>query len=328
MKKIIEEPSKKSDELVIVSGYASSSFLREVSNIIPNHKIKLILGMSPQGISERNFNGFREISENRENVDVFFQICEPATHIKIYQWYLRGRPRYSYLGSANFSFAGFHKQREILATSDRDFDELINSIFNDCLHCLDSTIEKYIKVYKDEKYNKLLEIKEEMEEYVTEEEKKPRSITYKKNDDKFLPKKMIIKNTHRSNLNGVNVNLVLPTDSSWDRRGLNVWTRNNKTKKDSYIDLDKKISEFNKILPKDKMFVLETEDGMDFLVGRKGEYGRELVMVNEDTNFYDYFSKKIELDTCRLISYADLEAYGRTSIKITKIGNNRFKLYF
>src|SRR5699024_156044 len=166
IRKIIEEPAKFSDELVIVSGYGSPTFLNDIRQRIPDHKIVFILGMTPLGISRDNFEGFKEVNNN-ENVDVFFQVKHPPTHMKLYQWYKKGKPNYSFLGSANFSYAGFEEQNEILATSDRDFDKIISEIKLLCLKCTDAKIPELIKIYDEDEYKKLRILERFWENMVT-----------------------------------------------------------------------------------------------------------------------------------------------------------------
>lgn len=321
IKKVIEEPAKLSDELVIVSGYGSPSFLKDIIQRIPRHKIKLILGMTPHGISRENFEGFQELNNNEKNVDVLFQIEDPPTHIKIYQWYKKGKPNYSFLGSANFSHSGFELQNEILATSDKDFVKIISDILPLCLNCTDEKITEFIKIYEGEDYKKIENIKEILGEYGNEE------LTSKPYINNPRPKKFSrstsVPITHR-----VKVKLILENDSSYHSKGLNIWNREGKDEKDSYIDISRHYRTFDKFFPKNEPVALETNDGLHFLVERQGGYGKELVILNEETNFYDYFSRRLELDTPRPISYADLVSYGRTDVEITKIGNDRFKLNF
>lgn len=320
IKKIIEEPAKFSDELVIVSGYGSASFLKDVIQRIPRHRIKLILGMTPQGISRDNFEEFQKLNSS-ENIEILFQIEEPPTHMKIYQWYKGGKPNYSFLGSANFSHSGFEVQNEILATSDKDFDKIISDIELLCLKCTDEKITDFIKVYDEEEYKKIENIKEILGEYGNEE-LEPKSIP-----DSFRPKKFI-RTPSVPSRQRVNVNLILENDSSFHSKGLNIWNREGKSEKDSYINISRNYRVLDEFFPKSEPVELETNDGLNFWVERRGPYGKELVILNEETNFYDYFSRRLELDTRRPISYADLKAYGRTDVEITKIGNNRFKLDF
>ena len=320
IRKIIEEPAKFSDELVIVSGYGSPTFLNDIRQRIPDHKIVFILGMTPLGISRDNFEGFKEVNNN-ENVDVFFQVKHPPTHMKLYQWYKKAKPNYSFLGSANFSYAGFEEQNEILATSDRDFDKIISEIKLLCLKCTDAKIPELIKIYDEDEYKKIENIREVLGEYGNEE------LPPNRGSETFPPKKYIRKTRayfpHRAN-----IQLILENDSSWHSKGINVWTREGKDMNDSYIDLIKNYRTLDKFFPKHKAVELETNDGLNLIVERRGGYGRELVILNEETNFYDYFSRRLGLDTLRPISYADLKTYGRTDVEITKIGNNRFKLSF
>src|SRR5699024_6834660 len=318
IKKIIEEPAKLSDELIIVSGYGSPSFLKDIKDRIPDHKIKLFLGMTPHGISRENFDGFQEMNKS-ENVDIFFQIKKPPTHMKIYQWYKKGKPNYSFLGSANFSYSGFEAQNEILATSDKDFDNIISDIEALCLDCSDEKITELIKIYEEEDYKEVENVKEILGEYGNEE------LSIKTNTDSFRPKRFI-RNTGGVSPHRVNINLILKNDTTSHSKGLNIWNREGKSTEDSYIDISRNYRVFDKFFPKNEPVGLETDDGLNLVVERRGPYGRELVILNEETNFYDYFSRRLELDTRRPISYADLKAYGRTDVEITKIGNNRFKL--
>lgn len=318
--KIIEEPAKFCDELVILSGYGSPFFLEDIIKIIPHHRVKLILGMTPQGISKEKFDDFKNIAINNEKVEILFQIEEPPTHMKIYQWYNKRKPKYSYQGSANFSYAGFVSQNEILSLSDKDFDKIIADVLPLCCNCLDENIKDFIKVYEED-YKEPENVKETPEEYGSEE------LRHKPEAKDFRPKRFKWRTTEPLT-NSVHINLILPNDKSSLTKGINIWERDGKSEEDAYIDLSRHYGELDKFFPKDKPVDLETDDGLNLTVKRRGPHGRELIILNEETNFYNYFLRRLELDTHRPISYADLESYGRTDIEITKIGNNRFKLNF
>lgn len=321
MENVIDTPAKSSDELIVVSGYASAGFLDEVVNRCPNHKIKLILGMTPHGISRHNFDGFLSMCREKENVDVLFQVVEPPTHMKLYQWYDQGKPKLSFQGSANFSYSGFKYQKEIITKCENDFDMLIKEIISSCLSCLNSQITDIIKIFEDEDYKKIDNVKEILGEYGSSE-----FSDIKNNKDKTPSKS---KNYIRpSPLKRISINLILKNDKLWNARGLNVWNREGYTENDSFLDLEKYKRGIDEFLPRNSVVELLTNDGLKLLVERRGEYGKELVILNEETNFYDYFSRRLTLDTNKPISYADLKAYGRTDVEITKIGNNRFKLDF
>ncbi|MFL2656662.1 MAG: restriction endonuclease PLD domain-containing protein [Burkholderiaceae bacterium] len=108
--RILIEPAKNgSDELFIVSGYSSASFLRrhmnEIKKINEKVKINLLIGMHQ---TRRDHSAYVDIiKSNPKSIEGHYYSGRPGVHSKVYTWIQNKSPREGFSGSANYSQYGF-----------------------------------------------------------------------------------------------------------------------------------------------------------------------------------------------------------------------------
>lgn len=334
-KKVIQEPAEYFNQLKVISGYASAKFLRRVVCDFPNHQITLIVGMAPQGISIRNHEEFKNICKSFSNVRVYYQTETPSNHMKIYQWYLNEDPKVSFIGSANFSETGFFEQNEILSPMIDIFSTLIDEVLSHSIFCLHEQVLNKIPLYEDEKFKTLgsegslneKDIKV-LNNYSSSDVKSKQDYTH--NCNKVNLKKMLLSNLHLTSYNHVTVELMLKDDPHWQSKSLNVWTRPYKIKDNSYIDIGRTNNFGGRKLdffPRNVNFQLISDDNIQWIVKRVGEYGKEL-MVIEGINFYEYFLYRLGIKEGRAISYNDFYNYGRANVDFYKLSDDQYLLDF
>lgn len=131
------------NELYMVSGYSSATFLRkhleDALQLDSSLNINLIIGM-PQ--KRRDHPAYLNLLKNYPtNIKVFYYTSKPGVHSKVYAWSKNGDPLFGFSGSANYSQYGFFKdQQENQITNDKA-KEIID-YFN-LLHKNSISIEKY-----------------------------------------------------------------------------------------------------------------------------------------------------------------------------------------
>lgn len=335
---VIKKPAKHFNHLKIISGYASAKFLRKLLIDYPSHHVTLIIGMASQGISRIDHQEFQNICSKYSNIHVFYQIELPPTHMKVYQWYLDDSPHVSFIGSANFSENGFFGQKEILAPTIDDFSVLIETILLRSMSCLNEKVDSLIPFFEvnDDRgfvpgesgvtYStggNAIPHKASKKQIVSEKDG-----TYSKS--KVNLKRLLLNNFRLTPFNHATVELMLLEDPHWQTKSLNVWTRPYNTKEDTYIDIDRtnKIGNYQyDFFPRGVHIQLISDDNVQWLVQRTGEYGKDLVVV-EGVNFYDYFSSRLDIREDRPIAYKDLLEYGRTNVEFYKVNDDQFILDF
>lgn len=335
---IIKKPAKHFNHLKIISGYASAKFLKKLIIDYPSHHVTLIIGMATQGISRIDHQEFKSICKNFTNIHVFYQIELPPTHMKVYQWYLDDSPQLSFIGSANFSENGFFVQKEILAPTIDNFSTLIEESLIRSMSCLNEQVDSLIQFYEIDEVRGL-EPDESVENYST----KGNTISHKASKKQLVSekdgiysqskvnlKRLLLNNFRLTPFNHVTIELMLLDDPHWQSKSLNIWTRPYNTKEDAYIDIDRTNKSGNykfDFFPRGVHIQLISDDNVQWLVQRTGEYGKDLVVV-EGVNFYEYFLKRLDIREDRPIAYKDLLVYGRTNVEFYKVNEDQFILDF
>lgn len=301
LKKLIEEPSENNDELIIISGYGSARFLSDIHEKFPAIKITLILGMAAQGISNIDYEGYRELTLNSQNINVRFQTIEPLTHMKVYQWKRMGEPTQCFIGSANFSYSGFLKNNEIMSTIDNDCLELIKKYYDLSIDCLDNKIQAKLKLF-DKPISEVLET-----------EKLGVVSTYKTIDRENL----IFPQLKRYYYDELYTDVTLTFNN-----GLNRGLRN---KLNSYLDIDKNLEFFDRYLPIGFQGTIEL-DGLRLKIERDSKSGRRLRILHDYYNFYNITLAILGLDITDTIDYAALISNELYLLKFIHVGDNHFKI--
>lgn len=321
---IIDTNAKIFNELKIISGYGSATFLEKVLEDYPHLNIELFLGMTTEGISKRNHVGFQRLQLiYSDRLTVYYQVETPLTHIKLYCWYYDSINVKNYAGSANFTNNGFSNYNEILVEFDDSIETLLETQKEKSLLCLDEKIEEYIPIFEDEEH----EIEEIVEESTGSEytiiENNDELRKNKKSSGHYLWKQKFIRYNQRASKDYENfsIPIVLETDSSSSTRGINAWNIRNQN---PYLMQSPK-HQFSKVFPLDNMINFYTDDGYKF---------EGIVRSNRDTQLeinpsvYDYISMRIGLQDNSPISYSDLCNYGRTHFGVYKLSDKQYFLDF
>lgn len=328
-KKVIQDPSNYLNKLKIISGFASSGFLRKVTEELPGHKICLIIGMASAGISLNDHKAFRNICTENPAVEVFYKYKSPPNHMKVYQWYKDDTAQIAFTGSANFSHTGFFENEEILSPVIDVFTDLIDQVLDQSVSCLDVEAEFKIPIYEGAVY--INEDSDISSSGALLDKNIPmvREDVESRKDTPDL-KTLLINNIQLTPYNHTSIELMLQNDSGWKFKALNNWNRKSNNEYDSYIDIErtnrlglKKLDFF----PRNTDIRLISDDEEQWIVRRSGEYGREL-RTAEGISFYDYFRKRMNITERRPISYKDLLNYGRTGIGLYKLSDSYYLLDF
>lgn len=292
-----------SDELFIVSGYASATFvlrhLSEAKVANPNMKLHLIIGMEFQRHEHPAY--LRLLSKFQNSFFGYYYDGAPSVHAKAYCWYRNGEPSLGFAGSANYSQNGFlpNKQRNQMA---EDSPSDIKNFFDSLLP--DSTP---IDEYEPPQINvKLRDYGEDVE---------PGKIKWIKE--------------------GVSVRISLlkrDGDLSLAGSGLNWGHRKNKLKRETnqaYLRIPKATHKVKGFLPpRAYSFTVLTDDNESFdcTIQQQGDKG--LSTTNNNSDLGRYFRRRLGVKDGAVVYKQDLLDYGRTDYLLTKLNDEAFYLDF
>lgn len=137
---IIAENAEKHSKLRIITGYSSGNFVNRVLSDFPNLSIEMYVGMALQGVSQRDHDLYRKISDNGMG-EIYYVDRLPMVHQKILEFYDgQEAQNIGFVGSANFSYSGFMKQREVMASIDEPLNDLFGLVRKQSGLCLSNTL--------------------------------------------------------------------------------------------------------------------------------------------------------------------------------------------
>ena len=110
---LIDPASSGNNELFIVSGYASATFLNkhisEITNKYPEIRLNLIIGMHQK---RNDHSAYINIKNLYPNFHGYYYSGRPGVHSKTYCWVKDGVPCIGFSGSANYSQYGFENSMQ------------------------------------------------------------------------------------------------------------------------------------------------------------------------------------------------------------------------
>lgn len=319
-KNIIAENASVANMLKIISGYGSAKFTERVLKEFPDLKIELFLGMTMDGVSINNHSRFLSLIESYPNrLNVYYQVENPNTHIKLYSWYYKTYNLINFAGSANFTENGFINNRELLVPCNGDIEQLFLKQFEISMDCQNSKINEYIKFYNDEIIvEETGETQINTQKTINSEENKSIITASNYRDRYFLNYYLRKKNEVISEFK---VPVLLKTETSPDTTGINAW---NRKKQLPYLKQSPNYP-FSKFFPLDKTVTFFTDDGRKVEGVVRGSKDRQLEFEH---NIYEYISNRIGLYEKRPINFKDLLDYGRSYITLSKISDHEYLLDF
>jgi len=301
--KVLIEPLKnfQVDELYVVSGYASATFVKQHldhTKSLNNPRINLIIGM-PRKINDHI--AFVELHKKfADRFKGYYLETHPPVHSKIYSWCNKSIGVLGFSGSSNYSQAGFLESTPQINQMKDDDPTEIKSFFYELLQR-----STYMPEAKDVSVNNItipslgLIINAGEAEWV--EENKSARISFLNKRTGNLPT--------RSGLN-------------WGQREV----RQNKD--EAYLSIKVPITKEGFLPEKGSRFSLITDDNKSFdcVVAQDG---RKSIETTDDNSLLGkYIRKRIGVQLGTLVTKQDLENYGRTDFSIMKLDDETFMFDF
>lgn len=321
-KNVIKKNSARAVSLDIISGYASPNIIKQVLTDYSHLTINLYIGMALEGISLNDHKSFVELMDDFPQLNVFYKIKYPLTHIKLYQFEFSDKEFIKYVGSANFSKAGFNYNQEILLESIEDFSELFEGIDEASMLCTNEEIERFILFYNDKN-----------DDIITNSQEKPNEVVEEIPHETYrTPKQLSNNNTwiRYRNLKirrfssladaDFRIPIIIKKDIFQEDKGINAWVRN----EIPYLRQSNKFP-FTDYFPLENEFKIVT-DAKETFTGKLIQ-GKPTQMELYP-NIYEYLKKKLALHEHRPIEYEDLLKNNLLEIWGAKISNDSYYFDF
>ncbi len=285
------------DELRIVSGFASPAMASKHINDINDLgkgiiTIKLIYGMSfLNGIELATHKGFIEAQVGRFKncFSCFYSIDMVPVHAKVYTWLKSGIPLVSYLGSANYTQTGFScYQQEAVAEVDPNEGRYFFDFVKK--NCINCT-----------------------EEYLIKEK-----ITLFQSNKKRTG----------SGLEEITLSLLQKGGIVGERSGLNWGQREGRDPNQAYIPIENKNRETGFFPKRGEYFTVHTDDEFTFIAVIAQDNGKAIHSVESNAIIGKYFRRRLGLKDGQFVRVKDLETYGTSSVKFSKIDDETYIMDF
>ena len=307
-KKALVEPALElgADSLNLVSGYATSTMVQEHIRYLKDKNvdasINLIIGMvKKDGIEKSHHLELVKLASSQLSTCHFscrYVLQDKPVHAKVYAWLKGGQPLVGFVGSANYTLAGFGvraSQIEVLAEADPQktysFYQKFYEISKDCN---DSSI-KSTEILREPPTEILREssiIKEPGQVYKT-----------------------------------VKLSLLTKTGEIAPKSGLNWGQREGRDRDQAYIPVRAPVNHTN-FFPLKKPFAVLTDDGQSFVLVRVQDDGKALETPDDNSIIGKYFRNRIGVENGAFVYKEDLENYGRTDVTFAKIDDETFYMDF
>lgn len=294
---LIQPVQKGANNLFVVSGYASATFVNRHLRDCNDFKLNLIIGMSGRRSDHLGYMNLYRRFHGR--FSGYYLQGTPPVHCKIYGWFNNEDELFGYSGSANYSQYGFFTDKQVNQLIHTD-PVSIRSFYEELL---DRCIPIHEYEYDIGEDDDLLLEYEQLEGSVG-----PGEILWEYPDKKVR-------------ISFLSKNGTLPT-----RSGLNWGQRpeHNRDPNQAYLSLRKDARKEGFLPELALTFTLITDDNhsMDCAVAQQGRKAIHSTYDNSEIGLY--IRNRLGVSSGEPVRREDLERYGRTDYTIEKINEETF----
>ena len=146
---VLLDPAKSYENLIIVSGYASATFVRKHLEDLdkigcPDAKISLIIGMPSKRGDHLGYLSILDDPLYQSRFTGYYYSGSPPVHCKAYAW-MRASRHLGYTGSANYSSYGFLSSQQLNQLTEDDphhIADLYHQLLPDCVSIRDAVVSQ------------------------------------------------------------------------------------------------------------------------------------------------------------------------------------------
>ena len=298
--KVLRDPVKNgASELFIVSGYSSATFCRrhliDLCSLGPDTRVKLIIGMSQK---KRDHSAYLGLIQNfTQMFEGYYYQGRPEVHVKAYAWFSNKAPSVGFSGSANYSQAGFFREKQQNQMNQDDPQEIYSyfqSLLSESIAITDYEIQDDEKNIHQIMAGSLLpgEI-----EWIVE--------------DKSVRISLLARNGELSKKSGLN----------WGQRP-------GRDRNQAYLTIRSDARKEGFLPDKGFTFTLITDDNetLDCTVQQDGR--KAISTTNDNSRLGKYFRNRLGVESEAMVTKDDLKKYGRTDFVLRKLDEETFFLDF
>ena len=291
---LIDPASSGNNELFIVSGYASATFLNkhisEITNKYPEIRLNLIIGMQQK---RNDHSAYINIKKLYPNFHGYYYSGRPGVHSKTYCWVKDGVPCIGFSGSANYSQYGFENSMQQNQMVEDD----------------PSTIKNYFQT--------LLKNSLKIEDYVPSEDDSIDPINVEGSVSPGSIKWIKYNET-------VRISLLNDKGETNRRSHLNWGQRPNREPNQAYLPIPKDAQKEGFLPERGFRFTLITDDKKTFDCVRAQDKGKAIETTNNNSELGKYLRERLNLDLGSFVNKEDLIRYGRTDYVLRKLDDETF----
>ena len=299
--KVLIQPAKDGyDELFIVSGYTSTTFLRrhlyDINNINENIKIHLIRGMRKTS-DHSAFLGL--LNENPQSFSGYYYQGTPQVHSKTYCWMKNGQPSVGFSGSANYSQPGFFgNEQQNQMVNDNPFE--IKDYF---FKLLKESISINDYEYEDDEILSFINVGESIPP----------------GEGLWVEENISVKVSILSKQLGGEIA---------NKDSLNWGQREGREKNQGCLNIRGDAKKDGFLPPVGQTFTLLTDDGVTMDCNRQQQGGKAISTTYNNSELGLYFRNRLGVKSGEFVKTEDLVNYGRTDFYLKKIDSETFYLDF
>ncbi len=291
---LIDPASSGNNELFIVSGYASATFLNkhisEITTEYPEIRLNLIIGMHQK---RNDHSAYINIKNLYPNFNGYYYSGRPGVHSKTYCWVKDGVPCIGFSGSANYSQYGFENSMQQNQMVEDD----------------PSTIKNYFQT--------LLKNSLKIEDYVPSEDDSIDPI----NVEGSIPPGSIEWIKYNET---VRISLLNDKGETNRRSHLNWGQRPTREPNQAYLPIPKDAQKEGFLPERGFRFTLITDDKKTFDCVRAQDNGKAIETTNNNSELGKYLRDRLNLDLGSFVNKEDLIRYGRTDFLLRKLDDETF----
>ena len=298
---LIDPASSGNDELFIVSGYSSATFLsrhlNEIMQINPEIRLNLLIGMHQKRNDHSAYLNIKNLYPNC--FYGYYYSGRPGVHSKTYSWVKDGVPNIGFSGSANYSQYGFFNTMQQNQMVEDD----------------PSLIKNYFETLREDSLN--------IEDYIPTEDDSPDMVNV---EGSLAPGTIEWIKYNES----VRISLLSKNGELPGRSGLNWGQRPElgRNPNQAYLSIRSEARKEGFLPEKSFTFTLLTDDNktLDCVVAQDGR--KAIHTTNDNSELGKYFRDRLNIQSGSLVVKDDLIKYGRTDFLLRKLDDETFYLDF
>lgn len=306
---ILIKPARECNTLCIISGFATPSMvahhLEAIKNThdIENTRIRLIIGMTPNGISRPHHENFIKLVNDKNGLFECSYINSNSfpIHTKLYTWLKDDNPVQAFLASANYTLTGFKRPQDEIA-------------------CICNPVEAY--KYFTSKIDNTIYCTCDEASNMTVEPLRQQRLTIRQSEpiDDILGSMPA---------NSVNLPLFSVRDNCVPvHSGLNWGQRSGREPNQAYIGIPSEIAKSGFFPPRGEQFSVLTEDGFPFICVVAQQGNKAIHTPNNNSELGEYFRNKLGVPLGAPVTLQDLDRYGNRYVTFTKIDEEEYYMEY